>query len=257
MAETRGSRTGSAGAAPPAIERTDGRKTRGTRDESLVAQVRRTILSEIVQGKLAPGTVMRLPDLADRYGVSRTPVREALAVLGREGLISSIPYKGYLVRPIETHDVSDVFFMRRLLEPPAAELAAARLGPEEIDRLQQALTRHPPPTTAAMTLQFDEHNHDFHRTIVLAAGSPRLFTTFEAVYNDVRRLQYAGIGKPCPELIHQEHVEILEALSRGDGAAARALMGGHIDAMRRRAFEAWAGGHGPADQDVPGDPTPD
>ncbi len=223
------------------MERTDGRKTRGSREESLVAQVRRTILSEIVQGKLAPGTVIRLPDLADRYGVSRTPVREALTVLGREGVISSIPYKGYLVRPIETADVSDVFFMRGLLEPPAAELAAARLRPDDLERLQEALT-HPPPTTAAMTLQFDEHNHDFHSTIVLAAGSPRLFNTFEAVYNDVRRLQYAGIGKPRPDLIHQEHVEILEALSRGDGAAARALMSGHIDAMRRRAFAAWAGG---------------
>lgn len=228
-------------AEPVAAARTDGRKTRGTRDESLVEQVRRTILSEIVQGKLAPGTVVRLPELAERYGVSRTPVREALTVLGREGVIASIPYKGYLVRPIETGDVSDVFFMRRLLEPPAAELAAVNLRPQEIQRLQQALT-HPPPTTAAMTLQFDEHNHDFHRTIILAARSPRLFTTFEAVYNDVRRLQYAGIGKPSPDLIHQEHVEILEALSRGDSVGARELMSGHIDAMRQRAFAAWAGG---------------
>ena len=103
-----------------------------------------------------------------------------------------------------------------------------------------------------MTLEFDEQNHDFHSTIILAAGSTRLFNTLETVYNDVRRLQYAGIGKPRPDLIHREHVEILEALSRGDGAAARALMGEHIDAMRRRAFEAWAGGRGPT-----GEPPPD
>lgn len=216
----------------------DGRKTRTTRDETLVEQVRRTILSEIVEGQLRPGTVIRLPELAERYGVSRTPVREALAVLGREGVISSIPYKGYLVRPIEANDVSDVFFMRRILEPPAAELAAASLGRDEIQRLEHALS-FPPPTSAAMTLQFDEHNHDFHRTIVRAARSPRLFTTFEAVYNDVRRLQYAGIGKPRPDLIHQEHVDILSALARGDGKAARDLMTDHIDAMRRRAFQAW------------------
>jgi DNA-binding GntR family transcriptional regulator len=118
------------------------------------------------------------------------------------------------------------------------------LRQEEIERLEQALT-YPPPTSAAMTLQFDEHNHDFHRTIILANHSPRRFTTFEAVYNDVRRLQYAGIGKPRPDLIHHEHVEILRALARSDGAAARELMSHHIDAMRQRAFQAWADGPEP------------
>src|SRR5690606_32625852 len=119
-----------------------------------------------------------------------------------------------LVRPIEPRDVHDIFFMRQLLEGAGTELAAERLDHDEIQRLRQAKL----PVGEVMTLEYDQVSHDFHRTIVSAAGSRRLLDSFEGLYNDVRRLQYAGIGTPRPDLIHEEHMAILDALEQRDPA---------------------------------------
>ncbi len=224
----------------PAAVRLDGRKTRGARDESLVSQVRLVILDDLIQGRIKPGTVIRVPDIAARCRVSRTPVREALTLLVHEGVVTSIPYKGYLVREISPAEVNDVFFMRRLIEPAAAEMAAQLMESDQLERLLDEAGRHPPPSSA-MTLEYDTVSHDFHRTIIAATRSTRLLTAFEGIYSDVRRLQSVTMGTPRPDLIHAEHLGILDALTRHDGAAARALMEEHIDAIRKRAFEAWVG----------------
>lgn len=219
----------------------DGRSDRGLRDESLLESVRRLILEDIIQGVLAPGSMMRLQDLAEKYGVSRTPVREALNLLSREGLVTPIAYKGYVVRPIEPRDVYDTYFMRRVIEGAAAELAAEQMTGEELARLRGL---HP-PQVSRMTLGYDEYAHDFHHIIVIAAGIPRLTNVFQGVYNDVRRLQYSGIGNPRPDLIQHEHDLIVEALSDHDPGAARRLMEEHLDAVRTRALEQWVMGSPP------------
>lgn len=219
-------------------ERTDGRKTRGQRSETLVSEARQRILQDIIHGDVQPGSVIQISALAERYGVSRTPVREALALLEQEGLVSAIAYKGYLVRSIEPSDVRDVYLVRKIIEGAAAGLAAARIEGDLVAELRKLR----PPQVKTMTLQYDEYANRFHRTIVQAAHSPRLLGLFDQVYNDVRRIQYAGIGNPRPDLIHMEHEEILHALDAQDGDRARELMENHIDAIRRRAMEAWISG---------------
>lgn len=218
--------------------REDGRKTRSSRDTTLVERVRTKILEDIIQGRMEPGSVIQLASLADRYNVSRTPVREALSILERQGLVQAIAYKGYLVRTIEPADVNDVFSMRRLLEGAGAERATALISDAQLARLREL---HP-PMTERMTLAYDDYSHDFHSTIVTAVGSPRLTSAFESVYNDVRRLQYSGIGTPRPDLIYREHAEILDALEARDPQRARKLMEDHIDQIRARALEHWLHG---------------
>src|SRR5690625_3871642 len=95
------------------------------------------------------------------------------------------------------------------------------------------------PEGQVMTLQYDQVSRDFHRTIVEASGSQRLLSTFDDLYNDVRRLQYAGIGTPRPDLIHEEHVEILKALEARDPQLAAERMTEHIDNVKSRALTAW------------------
>lgn len=213
----------------------DGRKTRGARDESLVEHVRRLILEDIIRVKIRPGTMLQLTDLAEQYSVSRTPVREALTLLERQGLVAALPYKGYLVKGIEPGDVHDVYLVRKVIEGAATELATSRMPAAVLTRLR----RSKPVPVDHMTLEYDEFAHDFHRTIIEAAGSPRLLATFEDVYNDVRRIQYAGIGNPRPDLIQAEHTAIVDALTAGDAAKARKLMEEHIDAIRVRALQSW------------------
>jgi GntR family transcriptional regulator, rspAB operon transcriptional repressor len=215
--------------------RVDGRKTRSSRDESLVEQVRRLILEDIIQARIQPGTMLQLTDLSNLYGVSRTPVREAMTLLERQGLVTAIAYKGYLVKGIEPGDVYDVYLLRKVVEGAATEIAATKISEERLTALRAAR----PAQVTTMNLDHDEYSHDFHGTIVRASGSKRLVAVFEDIYNDVRRLQYAGIGNPRPDLIYQEHLAILEALTERDGTSARRLMEQHIDAIRARALESW------------------
>ncbi|QGH70709.1 GntR family transcriptional regulator [Pseudactinotalea sp. HY158] len=218
---------------PPA--KPDGRKTRGERSETLVEHVRSRILEDIIRARLRPGEMVQLTALANQYEVSRTPVREALALLEHEGVVSAIAYKGYLVRPIEPRDVHDIFFMRRLLETAGIELAAKRLSRSDLLELRGLKL----PDADEMTLEYDNVSRSFHRTILVAAGSPRLLATFDELYNDVRRMQYAGIGTPRPDLIHEEHLHIVDALDNGDGALASKRMAEHLDLVRERALTSW------------------
>lgn len=213
----------------------DGRKTRNNRDESLVEHVRQLILEDIIQVRLSPGTMLQLTELAQRYGVSRTPVREALGLLERQGLVAAVAYKGYLVNGIEPGDVRDVYLLRKTIEGAAAELAAKRISTESLAELRHSR----PAQVSKMTLDYDEYARTFHGTIVSASGSPRLLAVFDDTYNDVRRIQYAGIGNPRPDRIHEEHMAIVDALADGDASKSRVLMEQHIDAIRVRALESW------------------
>jgi DNA-binding GntR family transcriptional regulator len=212
------------------------------REESLVERVRSAMLEDIIQVRIQPGPVIQLSSLAERYGVSRTPIREALSILERQGLVQPIAYKGYLVRPIEPGDLRDVFFIRRLLEGAGAELAAERITTEAIKELQAL---HPPPSKQ-MTLAYDEYSPRFHLTIAQGAGSRRLVEAFERVYNDVRRLQYAGIRTPRPDLIEREHLKILEALN---SAIQRLLADSWKNTSTTSALGRWRAGPRVASRD--------
>ena len=209
----------------------DGRTNRAGRDGSLVDEIRGHLLEDLVRCTLRPGQMIQLSRLAEDYGTSRTPVREALTQLERQGLVQAVPYKGYLVRPIDLADVHDVFFMRRLIEGAGAELAAKSISPAAIVKLR----RMKAPNVTTMTIDYDRYAQGFHRTVATASGSPRLVETFDNLYNNVRRLMYAGIGDPRPDLISREHATIVDALASRDPAAARASMEQHITRIQQRA----------------------
>lgn len=205
------------------------------RDGNLLEVVRGRILEDLASGRMQPDSVVQLATLAERYGVSRTPVREALAVLEREGFVTTLPYKGYLLRRMEPGDVHDIHLARRAIEGPAAAIAATRMCPAAVDRL----TASHPTDVATMSSDFDRYAYDFHHAILETTGSPRLMALFQSTYNDVRRLRYARIAAPRPVETHAEHEEILLALVRGDADAARERMEAHISAIRQRTLRDW------------------
>src|SRR5690242_19444441 len=85
--------------------------------ESLTQQVYENLKEEILRAVRAPGEMVAEPELALRYGVSKTPIREALRLLLQDGWVMALPRKGYLIRPLALEDVRDVFALRQLLEP--------------------------------------------------------------------------------------------------------------------------------------------
>lgn len=214
----------------------DGRSTRSQRDVGLAELVRRRILDSIVSGEIAQGEVIQTSQLAKKFETSRTPVREALAALDRAGLITVIPYRGYMVRPITLPEARDVFFMRSVIENAAAERAATRLPPER----SAALWPDEAPEDR-YRMSFDEACHAFHREIALAADSPRLVDALEGIFQDVQRLQCIVVNPPSPKAIHEEHLAIRVGLEAGDATEARTAMGSHIQSLYRHTVESLFG----------------
>jgi GntR family transcriptional regulator, rspAB operon transcriptional repressor len=212
----------------------DGRKDRTRRNGSLAAQIRDHILDDVVRGVLAPGSMIQLAALAERYQVSKTPVREALGLLQRDQVVESLPYKGYLVRPVDLTELNDIYLMRELLEAKAAELAATTMTEEELAELTSL---EAPAGTSGMSLDYDGYAHRFHGLIARASRSRRLADMIDTTYTDVRRLQYSGVGRPVAEASNREHDAIVEALRARDPLRAGQAMAAHIRGLRARALE--------------------
>lgn len=200
---------------------------------SLADLARERIMQDIIKLRLHPGEIVQLKDLAHAYGMSRTPVREALAQMQQSGLIKAIPYKGYRIRSLDKHDIEDVIFMRALLEPVAAARAAAEITDDELDEL----TALRPPDTDTMDLDFDRYSERFHVLIATASRSGRLADMIASVYRDQARLQYAGLSRSVPSAIVRAHDKILAALRCHDAKAARKAMRRHVLLVHAKALD--------------------
>lgn len=207
---------------------------------SLADLARERIMQDIIQLRLHPGEIVQLKDLAQAYGMSRTPVREALAQMQHSGLISAIPYKGYRIRPLDKHDIEDVIFMRNLLEPAAAERAAVEITEDELVELE-ALR---PPRTDTIDLEFDRYSERFHTLIGEASRSRRLAEMISSVYRDLARLQYAGLSHSVPREIIKAHNKIIETIRLRDPHAAREAMQQHVRVVHAKALEEVRGNDG-------------
>ena len=178
----------------------------------------------VITGELAPAEQLRQRDLAQRFGVSQTPVREAMRRLESEGLLVCDTHRGFTVVAPDVGRVEENFQIRAALESLGASLAARKIDSRGLDRLRElndqmrALADDDDPGYA-------ELNREFHFTVYDYARSPLLLS--------LMRLLWASLhGGPRVSRTHAEsasqHDEILAALAEGDTAAASALTYQHI-----------------------------
>lgn len=156
---------------------------RGHRQSTHSARVQRELRRAILDGTLQPGERLRAAALADRFGLSRTPVREALLTLEREGLVEVLPRRGAMVRQFDGADVVDLYELRSVLEPYAAARAAVRVDAETVARLRELLATAEQvggDTPEAVDEQL-ALNDEFHRIVAQSADSPRLVTALQGV----------------------------------------------------------------------------
>jgi DNA-binding GntR family transcriptional regulator len=195
--------------------------------ETSAVRVREQLQDAILEGVLKPGERLRAEALAQRYGTSRTPVREALLQLEAQGLVDVEPNRGAVVRAFDRADLIDLYEVRALLEPAAAAKAAHNIGADDIARLQANCDRAQAAgddADAQIAL-----NEEFHRIIGEAAGSPRLQVAMRAV---------AGIPRAFRSVFwHSEeqraesllcHQRLVTAFRARDDKLAEAVMRMHI-----------------------------
>ena len=189
-----------------------------------------TLREAILKGELRPGERLMEIHLANRLGVSRTPLREAIRMLELEGLVLMIPRKGAEVAGISEQGLRDVLEVRRSLEELAIELACQRMADDDILELKktQEEFRRAVRTADAMTIaETDEHYHDI---IYNGTGNSRLiqilYNLREQMYR--YRLEYIKDADKRQILV-VEHDQILKAIQNRHVAEAKAAIREHID----------------------------
>ncbi len=177
---------------------------------------------EIMWGEVEPGALLSELELAKRFGVSRTPVREALTMLSSDGLITTIPRRGHLVRTVSLSEILDAFRVRELLEVEAALQSTRRISDEEITRLREL-------AESEDDSNLPEHNREFHLTIARASGNRILADFIERL---LILMQSVLIMDPhlaaWTEEGMREELDIIDALAARDEEAAGEAMRRHI-----------------------------
>jgi DNA-binding GntR family transcriptional regulator len=197
------------------------------------------IKEDIVRCTLTPGVQVTEAALARRYRLGKAPVRAALLRLSQHGLVRSLPRHGYLVAPVTLKDFHDVFELRLLLEPAAAERAAGRVDGPRLRRLDALCRAGYTPANKAQTTAFLQANKEFHVTIARAAGNERLAAALAALLDEMERIFHIGLAarNRTKEMQH-EHKALVDALIAGNGPRAREITIEQIEAARTMVLDA-------------------
>lgn len=206
--------------------------------ESLRARVERTLSLAIISGELAPGTLLTVPTLAERFDVSATPVREAMLDLEKRGFVEPVRNKGFRVTAVSDDLLHDIVEIRLLLEPPAMARLAESFPPARLAEFRAQADEivtgaHAGDLTAYLLA--DQH---FHLELTALLGNPVLVDTIAELRARTRLVGLVSMLET--KMLHvsaEEHHRLLDHLAAGDAAAAEDLMRQHI----RHAVGWWAG----------------
>jgi len=203
-----------------------------TRARTASAIIHDELRDEIVSLARKPGEAISEKEIAARYGVSRTPVREALLKLGEEQLVESFPQSGTFVARIPVDELGEAILVRASLEKTVAELVAERRSPMDLLRLEATLTAQDQAAASADRAAFHEGDEAFHRAIATAAGYPNIYRLVQQVKHQIDRFRRLTLPAPgrMPRVI-AEHRAVLEAIAAADPAKARTAMEAHLVAL--------------------------
>jgi DNA-binding GntR family transcriptional regulator len=190
----------------------------------------------IRDGSLAPGLRLTEIDLATRVGASRTPVRQAIARLESEGLLTRDPRRGLSVTRPDHQQVIELYVMREILEGAAARLAAQHATETELDAMAELVEAEPAAFDDAVALA--EVNQRLHGLLYLAAHNRYLLRGLEQISATISLLPTLLTQGGRAQQAHREHREILAALRKRDGEAAEAAARAHARAAQRHRL-AW------------------
>lgn len=207
--------------------------------QSATGRVYAQLKRELLTCQLAPGSSLYEGELARRLQVSKTPIRDALGMLAHEGFVTVQPRQGYRVADITLSDVQEVFQMRLLLEPAAAELAAHRATAEQLRRLQDLAEESYVFGDVPTYEEFVVKNREFHVLLAEASGNGRLAAALRNLLEEMQRLFLFGLDiRDSAEEQIREHRDLVDALLKGNHHDAREIAAQQIETSRKRVLEA-------------------
>lgn len=188
---------------------------------------------QILTGKIVPGTRMMEVELADEMGVSRTPVREAIRKLEKEGLVTIEPRRGAYASDISVKDMVDTLEVREDLEGLAAALAAERMSAEQIEELIKITRGYSEAIKNSDMEKIISYDEQFHKYIVACSGNKTLIQLSETVQELALRFRYLYYDDFSRyENMPVEHKHIIEAITSGDIEEARTVADEHVKKLK-------------------------
>jgi DNA-binding GntR family transcriptional regulator len=192
----------------------------------------------ILTGKLKPGERLMEIQLAEKLGVSRTPVREAMKKLEQENFIEMVPRKGAYVKDIHAKDMLDVLEIRALLEGFAAYQAASAMGEKEIRDMEKLIEKFEKAILLEDKEGLIETDNKFHDIIYKSTKNDKLKDIIKSLQDQFHRFRIIYFSEfDDYELISVGHKDILEAIKAKDGERARRVAEDHINIVERSVLE--------------------
>lgn len=198
------------------------------RGNTLAHRVYEVIKDRILSAELPPGTRLKDNELARTFGVSNTPIREAMRELERDGLIETIPYKGSFVKKMSIAETREVYDVRMALEALAARLAVKRITESQLEEMEKAVQKY------AIALERDditvglEADLAFHDLLVQASGNDTLLKIVRDLANRIQVLRQLDKGKMRRKQSLEDHKAILQTLKEGEAEKAEVQVCRHI-----------------------------
>ena len=219
----------------------------GSRPLKLGDQAYNLIKEDIIICRLRPGSEMTESGLAEHYRMGLAPIRAALSRLCQEKLLLAIPRRGYVVTPITSQSITDLFDLRKLIEPAAARAAAGHVNGDLLRKLGTGPASNP---SGPADRQFLKNNRDFHVEIVRASGNERMTRILESLLDEMERLLHLGLFARHDrdginfdhEQQRQQHIALIEALVLGDKKAAEKAARIHVEHSRALVLSAMMNG---------------
>lgn len=210
-------------------------------------KVRDEIRQRIIDGDYPPGSRIVERDLAEEFGVSRIPVREAFRMLETEGFVTVVARRGVIVRQLAEQDVAELFDVREALEVLACRRAAENATKADLRRLRQALDRAQKACSAGDRRAAGAANESFHDELIAIAHNKLLAGLLEPLQG---RLHWLFRQHDNPSELYEEHMRLYETIASGDPdrAAAQALE--HVRVNRDLALRLLFGGEPGKNQTV-------
>ncbi len=201
--------------------------------ENLRDSVAHALRAAVISGEMEPGTVYSAPMLGAKFGVSATPVREAMLDLVKEGLVISLPNKGFRVTEMSDEDLDNVTKLRMLIEPPTVRDVVPLIPAADIPRLRELAEDIVVAAGDGNLIDYIEADRVFHVTLLAYSGNPRLVDVVSDLRSQTRLLGLTPLVK-SGRLVQSaaEHHELVDLVEARDAAGAEQLMLRHIGHVR-------------------------
>lgn len=194
------------------------------------------LFTMILKGEYPANSRLKETELASRFNVSRTPVREVIMQLARDGLVIVNPNRGAVVHPLTPDDVEEIYEIRASLELLALDFSVPRINLNDLRNIQRKLLNARENGDYRAATEIDQ---ELHRCVVDSSEKKRLISIVNQMLRIMRNLRYLGFHDPdLLRRVTTEHLELIDALTRRDLSASKAILKDHLQNSKLSALRA-------------------